>query len=311
MTVVIPLLVICSIIVLFYGALYVIGPDDDVEERLIQGHFIEHSFQSHNQSSPVSGQIGPRIGLGRFGDNLRLELAQAGIQMKVGEFLLINIGLFFGALITGALLSKSIIGGIGLAALALAIPRVWLKRKKDKRIATFQEQLPDALNLIVGSLRAGYGLIQAMKLVAQEMPSPSREEYERVTNELALGISLHNALGHLVERMESEDLALVATAINIQHEVGGNLGNILDTISDTIRERVRVQGEIRTMTSMQRMTGYMLAAMPFFVAAILMVLNPGYITQLFVFPWIFIPIGAVVSMSLGILFMNKLLQIDL
>jgi tight adherence protein B len=311
MTVVIPLLVMCSIIVLFYGTLYIIGPDEDVEERLVQGHFVEHSFRSHNQPSPVSRELGQRIGLGRYGARLRLELAQAGIQMKVGEFLLINVGLFFGALIVGSLVSKSIMGGIGLASLALVMPRVWLKRKKEKRIATFQEQLPDVLNLIVGSLRAGYGLIQAMKLVAQEMPSPSREEYERVSNELSLGISLHNALGHLVERMESEDLALVVTAINIQHEVGGNLGNILDTISDTIRERVRVQGEIRTMTSMQRMTGYMLAAMPFFVAAILMVLNPGYIMQLFVFPWIFIPIGAVVSMSLGIVFMNKLLQIDL
>jgi tight adherence protein B len=311
MTVVIPLLVMCSIIVLFYGTLYIIGPDEDVEERLVQGHFVEHSFRSHNQPSPVSRELGQRIGLGRYGARLRLELAQAGIQMKVGEFLLINVGLFFGALIVGSLVSKSIMGGIGLASLALVMPRVWLKRKKEKRIATFQEQLPDVLNLIVGSLRAGYGLIQAMKLVAQEMPSPSREEYERVSNELSLGISLHNALGHLVERMESEDLALVVTAINIQHEVGGNLGNILDTISDTIRERVRVQGEIRTMTSMQRMTGYMLAAMPFFVAAILMVLNPGYIMQLFVFPWIFIPIGALVSMSLGIVFMNKLLQIDL
>lgn len=175
----------------------------------------------------------------------------------------------------------------------------------------FQQQLPDVLNLIVGSLRAGYGLIQAMKLVSQEMPSPSKDEYTRVVNEISLGYSLQQSLAHLVERMESEDLLMVVTAINIQNEVGGNLGNILESIAETIRDRVKLEGEIRTLTSMQRMTGYMLAAMPFFVAVILLFMNPEYIMQMFVFPWFAIPIGAVISMGLGLMLMNKLTQMDI
>ncbi len=309
MALVITLTIMAAIIVLFYGALLIIGPDDEVEERLALSHRPLRLADSAAQGENVQGPIG-RLGEGRFGSKLSLELAQASVQMKPGEFMLMTVGLGVISFAVGALISRSVLGGIGLFPLGVMAPRLWLKRKKSKRIAAFQNQLPDVLNLVVGSLRAGYGLIQAMQLVAQEMPSPSKDEFERVTREISLGVPLQDALNRLVDRMESEDLGLVVTAITIQNEVGGNLGNILETISATIRDRVRVQGEIRTMTSMQRMTGYMLAAMPFFVAAILMVLNPGYILQMFQFPWIVIPIGAVISMGLGIFFMNALLKID-
>ncbi len=310
MALIITVAVMAAIIVLFYGVLLIIGPDDEVEERLASSPRPLRLTSSSTPGNSPQSAVGRRLAEGKLGSKLSLELAQASVQMKPGEFMLMTAGLGVGSFIIGMLISRSVLGGLGLFPLALMAPRFWLKRKKSKRIAAFQNQLPDVLNLVVGSLRAGYGLIQAMQLVAQEMPSPSKDEFERVTHEISLGIPLQDALNRLVERMESEDLGLVVTAITIQNEVGGNLGNILETISATIRDRVRVQGEIRTMTSMQRMTGYMLAAMPFFVAAILMVLNPGYILQMFQFPWIVIPIGAVISMGLGIFFMNALLKID-
>lgn len=310
MALVITTTVMGAVILLFFGIFRLIGPDQDVEERLLDGRGRPAQQSGRSERSTLQNRVNSQFSQGRFGAQLTIELAQAGVQITAVEFIALNVGLVIASILFGLLMTQTFYAGLGLAVIAALGPRFWLKRRKEKRIVAFQQQLPDVLNMIVGSLRAGYGLLQSLKLVAQEMPSPSQEEYGRVANEVSLGFSLQQALAHLVERMESEDLLMVVTAINIQNEVGGNLGNILDTIAETIRERVRVEGEIRSMTSMQRMTGYMLAAMPFFVGVILMFLNPNYIMQMFVFPWYFIPIGAIISMGLGIMIMNKLVDID-
>lgn len=302
------LIVMAGIITIFAAIFQIVGPDRDVDERLEQDEFESGDTRA---GSKLSDRVNRQLTQAKFGSKLAMELAQAGTQVTLAEFMAINIGLILGSLLLGVLVAKTIVAGLALAILAALGPRFWLKRKKEKRVSEFQQQLPDVLSLIVGSLRAGYGLIQAMKLVAQEMPSPSKDEYGRVVNETSLGYSLHQALSHLVERMESEDLQMVVTAINIQNEVGGNLGNILDSIAGTIRDRVKLQGDIRTMTGMQRGTGYMLAAMPFLVAVILLFINPEYMMELFVFPWIAIPIGAVISMAVGLLLMTKLTQMDI
>lgn len=308
MPLLIMLSIMAAILFVFAGIFQIIGPDKDVEDRLEQD---EQEYGTGRSSSGLGAKVNHQLNRVKFGSQLAMELAQAGTQVTAAEFIAINIGMIVGSLLLGILIAKTIVAGLALSVLAAFGPRFWLKRKKDKRMSQFQQQLPDVLSLIVGSLRAGYGLIQAMKLVSQEMPSPSKDEYTRVVNEISLGYSLQQALAHLVERMESEDLLMVVTAINIQNEVGGNLGNILDSIAATIRDRVKLEGEIRTLTSMQRMTGYMLAAMPFFVAVILLFINPEYIMQMFVFPWIAIPIGAVISMGLGLGLMNKLTQMDI
>ena len=307
MPILIALIVMAAIVVIFAGVFQVIGPDKDVEERLEQE---EQEGIRGRSGTGLSERVNRQLNNAGFGAKLTIELAQAGSQLTTAEFMTINIGLILGSLVLGTLISQTIVAGLALSVLAAFGPRFWLKRKKDKRMGEFQQQLPDVLALIVGSLSAGYGLVQAMKLVAQEMPSPSKDEYSRVVNETSLGYSLNQALAHLVERMESADLLMVVTAINIQNEVGGNLGNILGSIAGTIRDRVKLQGEIRTMTGMQRGTGYMLAAMPFIVAVLLLFVNPDYMMPLFTFPWFFIPIGAVVSMGIGLMLMNKLTQMD-
>lgn len=307
MPILIALIVMAAVVVIFAGVFQVIGPDKDVEERLEQ-EALDSSTGGYGTG--LSDRVNRQLNKAGFGSKLTIELAQAGSQLTTAEFMTINIGLILGSLVLGTLISQTIVAGLALSVLAAFGPRIWLKRKKDKRMGEFQQQLPDVLALIVGSLSAGYGLVQAMKLVAQEMPSPSKDEYTRVVNETSLGYSLHEALAHLVDRMESEDLLMVVTAINIQNEVGGNLGSILDSIAGTIRDRVKLQGEIRTMTGMQRGTGYMLAGMPFAVGVLLLLVNPSYMMPLFTFPWFFIPIGAVVSMGIGLVLMNKLTQMD-
>lgn len=305
----ITLATIGAILALVAGIYVLIGPDQEVEERLASGRVSENK-KSMERSRGLSDKVNAELKKRRFGSQLAMEINQAGVQITPAEFIGLNIGLVVAALLLGVVVAKTLIAGVGIAALLGVAPRMWLKRKKSQRIANFQQQLPDVLNLIVGSLRAGYGLLQSMKLVAQEMPDPSKSEYGRVANEVALGYSLQEALLHLVERMESEDLSMVVTAINIQNEVGGNLGNILETIAGTIQDRVKLEGDVRAMTSMQRATGYLLASMPFFIGAFLLFASPEYITQLFVFPWYAIPIGAVVSMGFGIVLMNKITKLD-
>jgi tight adherence protein B len=137
------------------------------------------------------------------------------------------------------------------------------------------------LNLSVNSLRAGYSVIQALESVSKEMPNPTNVEIRRVVQEVQIGLTLDTALENLLRRMSSPDLKLIVTAINIQREVGGNLAEILDTISHTIRERVRIKGEIRVLTSQQTVTGYLIGFLPFALAGFLYLDNRKYIMRFF------------------------------
>ena len=134
--------------------------------------------------------------------------------------------------------------GIG-AVLGYLLPGIYVSRQQARRLNQFNDQLSDMLNLMVNGLRAGYSTLQAMEAVSKELPSPICDEFRRVVQEMQLGIPMEAALANLLRRIPSDDLDFVITAINVQREVGGNLSEILDTISFTIRERVRIKGEIR------------------------------------------------------------------
>ena len=137
------------------------------------------------------------------------------------------------------------------------------------------------LNLMVNGLRAGYSTMQAMEAVSRELPPPISEEFRRVVQEMQLGIPMDTAMENLTRRIPSKDLDLVVTAINVQREVGGNLAEIMDTISHTIRERVRVKGEIRVLTSQVMISGRFLAIMPIGVIVIMYFINRQYIMRFF------------------------------
>jgi tight adherence protein B len=181
----------------------------------------------------------------------------------------------------GGLLARAVafsfIAGIG----GLFIPIMYVRSRQSARLHTFEAQLPDMINLTVNSLRAGYSIMQALEAVSKEMPSPTSLEMRRVVQEMQLGISLETSLENLLRRVASTDLKLMVTAMNIQREVGGNLAEILDTISFTIRERIRIKGEIRVLTAQQRITGYMIGMVPFVLALFLYFVNRAYIMQFF------------------------------
>ncbi|MBX2996942.1 MAG: type II secretion system F family protein [Caldilineaceae bacterium] len=298
------LIVIISILAIFAGIYLTLGPDGLMEDRLVT----HHDPADKSSRNALKHRVNAQITKGRWGAGLNVALFQAGVKLTAVEFLSINGALITFLFLVGWMIGRNVLSGVGLALIMAFAPSIWLKRKKEQRLAKFQEQLPDVLNLLVGSLRSGYGMMQSLRLVAQEMPSPSREEYERVTQEIAFGIPSTKALGNLVERMESSDLEMVVAAIQVQNEVGGNLGDILAQIAATIRERIEIQGQIRSITGMQRGTGYMLAAMPVILGVILMLINPTYMMRLFAFPWFLILVFAGISIVMGLFMMNRMVN---
>jgi tight adherence protein B len=162
----------------------------------------------------------------------------------------------------------------------LLVPNMYVSNAQQKRQQAFNEQLPAALNSVSNSMRSGYGLVQAMKLVSSEMPPPMSIEFQRVVSEVSYGLPYDVAFANMLRRNPSSDLSLVVTAIEINLEVGGNLSEILDGISSIIRDRVRIQGQVRSATAQVRFSATVLTFLPFGFAAIIFVVNPDYISLL-------------------------------
>ena len=222
-----------------------------------------------------------------FGTNIARELARADLKLKVSEYLFIWAGAIVGipvALFIFGYFSPALQGPVVLligAVVGFFLPRYYVKRRQGGRLTAFNKQLPDTITLLANGLRAGSSFLQAIELVVRESRPPISTEFQRVIREVNLGLPFEQALQNMVRRVESEDLDLMVTAISIQYQVGGNLAEILDSIAYTIRERVRIKGEIRTLTAQQRISGYVVAALPIGLAGLLFVIAPGFMTPMF------------------------------
>jgi len=225
-----------------------------------------------------------------FGANLARELARADLRLKPSEYLFIWAGSTLGVPVLMFIFSfflpalgsplALLIGGF----IGFLIPRFWLNRRKSGRLNAFNKQLPDTITLIANALRAGSSFLQAIELVVREARPPISTEFSRVIREVNLGLPFDQALENMVRRVRSDDLELMATAISIQHQVGGNLAEILDSISYTIRERIRIKGEIRTLTAQQRLSGYVVGFLPIGLAGFLFIAAPGFMDPMFANP---------------------------
>jgi len=217
-----------------------------------------------------------------FGANLAREIARADLKLKPSEFLGIwaasTVGLPLAFFIVGFVMPsfQTIIALIGGLILGFIIPRIWLSRRKSSRLNAFNKQLPDTITLVANALRAGSSFLQAIELVVRESRPPVSIEFSRVIREVNLGLPFDQAMENMVRRIRSDDFELMATAINIQHSVGGNLAEILDSIAYTIRERVRIKGEIRTLTAQQRLSGYVVGLLPFGLAGFIFLAAPSF-----------------------------------
>jgi len=253
-----------------------------VEERL--GRFLEDEKQAPEREadgSIITEWLNRRVARSSLGDRVARELARADLKFKVAEYYAL---IFISTVVTaflGWLLQPNIVSAIIGGVIGFILPRFYVKRQQTVRLNKFNDQLGDMLNLMVNGLRAGYSTMQAMEAVSRELPTPISDEFHRVVQEMQIGIPMERALDNLLRRIPSDDLDFVVTAINVQREVGGNLSEILDTISFTIRERVRIKGEIRVMTAQVRTSGMVLSLIPVFLTIALWFVSPEYIGSFF------------------------------
>ncbi len=246
-----------------------------------------------------------------IGDQLGHMLHSADLQMTILEYLLIWVLCIAGGVTLGYFVSRSWLPAVLVGGIGALIPYMMLRYRVSKRLRAFNTQLPNVLMQLSSSMRAGYGLMQALAFVAQEAPAPAGLEFAMVVRDVKLGQSTMTALDGLLDRVESDDLRLVVTSMHIQAETGGNLAEILDTVSETIRERVRIKGELRALTSQQRMAGYVLAALPIVVFFCIMALNPAYESRLLTpGPTLCIPIGAALMMITGFLVIRRIVALE-
>ena len=258
-----------------------------------------------------------------FSTRLGTDLARADLKMKPAEFLLAWAATPFifvaGAYVIGFVF-KGLQNPVALVVaflLGIWAPRLYLKSRQKKRLKAFATQLPEIITLLANSLRAGSSFLQGMELVTREARPPISEEFERVVREMQLGVALQPALDNLARRMASEDLDLMVTAIQIQSQVGGNLATVLDQIAHTIRERIRIHGEIQTLTAMQRYSGYVITLLPVGLAGLLFLISPTYITVMLERPpaMLGLPMGVVffivglISMGIGYIFIMRIVDI--
>jgi tight adherence protein B len=243
----------------------------------------------------------------RGGRSIAHALEAAGINMRPGEFVV---------MVTGFTLTAAIIGfiavqGVGLLVALVLVPliaRAILEHKADKRRREFADQLPETLQLIVSTLRSGYGLLQALDAVTAQAPQPTHDELQRAMLEIRIGRDPTEALAAVAARMRSVDFEWVVAGIDINREVGGDLAQILENVAETIRERHRLEGQIRTLTAEGRISAYILVALPFVLAGILSLINPGYLSALKSGAGLVLIIMGVILMIVGWIWMRRLVK---
>lgn len=310
-------------ILLFIMVLMLNKKAPNVDQRLAQ---VVGGGQAQESGPDFRARMDSAVTKTERGSRISRDLARADLKLTAGEFVLLKIA---GALALGGLgtfASAQVMGEfsfVGTIAGALVggllgsfIPDLYVKFRAKRRIKRFNNALADTIAMLGSSLRSGYSLLQSMDLVSKEGSGPVATEFKRVVQEVGLGLTTEAALANLMRRVPSDDLDLMITAINIQHEVGGNLSQILESIAHTIRERVRIKGEIQTLTAQGRISGYVITALPVGLAIFLSVINPGYMAPMFTFgmppnAWCCLPVASGIMIVAGYFAIMKIVDIDI
>jgi tight adherence protein B len=251
--------------------------------------------------------------LKRFGParTAAVELTRASVKLSVSQYLLLRLltgamTAFLMVVVTGSLLPAPL--GV---ILGVMLPRIYLVVRAHRRKKAFEAQLAEAIDLLVGALRAGYGFLQAIEAVTRDIDDPMREELQRAVEEIALGISPADALAAINDRIDSYDFGLLATAISVQRSVGGNLAEVLENIANTVRERRRIRAEVHAITTGPRVSSYVLGLIPLGLLVFFSTTNQNYRDVMF-----HSPIGkamlifATVWSLLGLFFSRKVARVE-
>ncbi len=251
----------------------------------------------------------PRAGGNPLVHFFEVRLDRAALDLTAGEVIAATAILALSAGFVAVVLWGPVTALVA-AVLAGMLPLLFIRFRHGRRQAAFRDQLADGVSLLASTVRAGHSLLQGFEQVAHESVEPTRSAMEQVVREMGLGASQDEALDRMAERFPSEDLDLIVTAINVQHQVGGSLSEILDDMAVTLRERARIEGDIHALTAQQRYSAYILALLPVFVAIALYFISRDYISLLLEGKLRIAAVGAALMIVVGFLTMRKMATID-
>jgi len=293
----------------------------DVSQRLSEFAGRTDPKDSEPAARQALDRIDAVVSKSKQGSNMARDLARADLKLTVAEFIGVKvlaafvglgIAMYVGRADQRAMFAAGLVGAVVFSF----IPNIYLGVRAGQRIKSFNNQLGDTITMMANALRGGFSFLQTLDMVAKEAPSPMSAEFRRVVQEVGLGRTTEEALQSLMRRMPSEDLDLLITAVNIQMEVGGNLAQILDTIGHTIRERVRIKGEIQTLTAQGRISAWVITGLPIGLAVFISMVNPGYMAPIFTLGmppehWCCLPVASLVMIAIGYFTIMKIMDIEI
>jgi tight adherence protein B len=216
-----------------------------------------------------------------IGKKLKVLLLHADSSMSMGGIVVASAGAALGCGLLGTLFTRMFLLAAAATVAGALIPYVLLRMKRDRRLKAFNTALPDAIDLMARALRAGHSMNSSIEMIAEQSPEPLASEFVQVFKQQRLGLHFREALMQMGSRIPSKDLQFLITAILVQKETGGDLTEILDRTAHVIRDRIRIQGEVRTHTAQGRMTGWILGLLPVIMLVLLNIASPGYSSVLF------------------------------
>ncbi len=251
-----------------------------------------------------------RFGFLHISQSMKDDILLSGINMSPEEFVLLWILIIFGPAALSLTISPSLLRAVILIMAGIIALPLYLKRAINKRRALFERQLGDALMVISNGLRAGFSFAQALDNGARDLADPIASEFRSVFRETQLGGDMEAALTKVATRMNSNDMKLLTTSVVVQHQVGGNLAEILDTISQTIRDRLSIKRSVRTLTAQGRISGMIMGLLPIVLLMILSVVNPAYMRPFFTTTYghILLLVGVCME-AIGFLVIRKIVDI--
>jgi len=241
-----------------------------------------------------------------------LLLQQAQVSWSLPTLILLSVGTAVALGISAVTLTRSILVSLPFVVIGAALPTLYVRWRRNRRLSLFEELLPESIDLVGRALRAGHPLSSGFKMAADDGPEPVASELRRVFEEQRFGLPLQDSLLGMADRINLVDVRILVTAILIQREVGGNLAEILDNLSAVVRARFTIRRQIKVYTAQGRMTGYLLALLPFMLFGLLYTINPEYMSVLFTDPIGKILVGVALVMQLaGFFWIRKIVNIEI
>jgi tight adherence protein B len=245
------------------------------------------------------------------GSSLANLIEQSGVDTNPGAVVTMSLVASVTLAVVAFFFSHRVLAALVAALVGVALPVLWLKIKRGRRLRAFEEQFPEALDLLSRAIRAGHAFQTSMGMIAEELPAPVGVEFKKSFEQQNFGLPLKEALDGLAERIPLMDVKFFITAVQIQRETGGNLAEILDNLANVVRERFKILRQVRVHTAHGRFTGYVLLGLPAFLAVALMFINPEHMRTLFTAKLgQMLVMGAIVMQSIGFVWIQKVIKIE-